>query len=122
MNIFITLTKTHYHLSKLSVFQATDDTSDTKRFDIEGSGLHNFPDIMLQSTQSIEELHAGQNKLQEIALNALTDFPNLKILRLPGNEFKYFPEALLDIEELTVLDLANNQIDVIPSEIWRLKK
>lgn len=122
MNIFITLTKTHYHLSKLSVFQATDDTSDTKRFDIEGSGLHNFPDIMLQSTQSIEELHAGQNKLQEIALNALTDFPNLKILRLPGNEFKYFPEALLDIEELTVLDLANNQIDGIPSEIWRLKK
>lgn len=77
---------------------------------------------MLQSTQSIEELHAGQNKLQEIALNALTDFPNLKILRLPGNEFKYFPETLLDIEELTVLDLADNQIDIIPGEIWRLKK
>lgn len=90
--------------------------------DICGSGLQAIPEIVLQSTNIVEELLAGQNKLQEIALNALTDFPNLKILRLPGNGFKSFPRALLDIYGLTVLDLANNEIDEIPDDISKLEK
>lgn len=89
--------------------------------DIGGSGLQTIPEIVLQSTHVVEELLAGQNKLQEIALNALTEFPNLRILRLPGNGFKNFPEGLLDICGLTVLDLADNQIEKIPEEISRLE-
>lgn len=90
--------------------------------DIGNSGLQTIPEIVLQSTNVVEELLAGQNKLQEIALMALGGFPCLKVLRLPGNEFKVFPEALLQINALTVLDLADNEIQSIPDDIADLKQ
>lgn len=90
--------------------------------DIGNSGLQTIPESVLQSTNVVEELLAGQNKLQEIALNALAAFPCLKILRLPGNEFKLFPEALLQISGITILDLADNEIQSIPDGIADLKR
>lgn len=90
--------------------------------DIGNSGLSTIPEIVLQSTNIIEELLAGQNKLQEIALMALSGFPCLRVLRLPGNEFKEFPETLLQITGLTVLDLADNEIKSLPDEIADLKQ
>lgn len=90
--------------------------------DIGGSGLKTIPEIVLQSTDVIEELLAGHNKLQEIGLRALSDFPNLKVLRLPGNGFKKFPESILNIIGLTVLDLADNSIESLPQEIFHLEK
>lgn len=90
--------------------------------DIGNSGLQTIPEIVLQSTSIVEELLAGQNKLQEIGLMALSGFPCLKILRLPGNEFKMFPESLLQITALTVLDLADNEIQSIPDDISNLQK
>lgn len=89
--------------------------------DIGNSGLQTIPEIVLQSTNVVEELLAGQNKLQEIALLALASFPSLKVLRLPGNEFEVFPEALLQISGLAVLDLADNEIQSIPGDICQLK-
>ena len=90
--------------------------------DIGNSGLQTIPEIVLQSTATVEELLAGQNKLQEIALMALSGFPCLKVLRLPGNEFKQFPEPLLQIGGLKVLDLADNEIAAIPEVICDLSK
>lgn len=90
--------------------------------DIGNAGLETIPEIVLQSTNMVEELLAGQNKLQEIALMALSGFPHLRILRLPGNDFNIFPESLLHIASLTVLDLADNHIQSIPDDISELKK
>lgn len=70
---------------------------------------------------SVEELLAGQNKLQEIGLNALADLQSLRILRLPKNGFVTFPVALLNLRALTVLDLSDNEIEVIPTDIHRLE-
>lgn len=90
--------------------------------DIGNAGLQTIPEIVFQSTNVVEELLAGQNKLQEIALTALAGFSCLKVLRLPGNEFNVFPEPLLQISALNVLDLADNAIKSIPEEISNLKQ
>lgn len=90
--------------------------------DIGNSGLQTIPEVVLQSTSVVEELLAGQNQLKEIALMALAGFQSLKVLRLPGNEFKVFPEALLQITSLTVLDVADNEIQSIPDDIAQLKQ
>lgn len=70
---------------------------------------------------SVQELLAGQNKLQEIGLKAIADLQNLRILRLPQNGFNTFPSALLDLTEITVLDLSDNDIEIIPQDIYRLE-
>jgi Leucine-rich repeat (LRR) protein len=103
-------------------FQATVETSEPKRMDIGGSGLQTIPEIVLQSTNTVEELLAGQNKLQESSLRTLADFNNLKVLRLPGNGFKNFPDPIFDIHGLKILDLADNDITKIPERISQLKK
>lgn len=90
--------------------------------DIGNSGLQTIPEVVLQSTSVVEELLAGQNQLKEIALMALSGFPSLKVLRLPGNEFKVFPEALLQITTLTVLDVADNELQSIPDDIAQLEQ
>ena len=90
--------------------------------DIGNSGLQTIPEVVLQSTSVVEELLAGQNQLKEIALMALSGFPSLKVLRLPGNEFKVFPEALLQITTLTVLDVADNELQSIPNDIAQLEQ
>ena len=71
---------------------------------------------------NVEELLAGQNKLQEIGLNAIADLQNLRILRLPGNSFTEFPSALLNLCDLTILDLSDNEIEEIPHDIYRLER
>jgi Leucine-rich repeat (LRR) protein len=103
-------------------FQATVETSEPKRMDIGGSGLQTIPEIVLQSTNMVEELLAGQNKLQEGSLRSLADFNNLKVLRLPGNGFKTFPDPIFDIHGLKILDLADNEVSKIPERISQLKK
>lgn len=70
---------------------------------------------------SVEELLAGQNKLQEIGLHALSELHCLRILRLPGNGFSEFPTSLLNLTELVVLDLSDNEIFDLPNEIYRLE-
>ncbi|XP_055381976.1 protein phosphatase PHLPP-like protein isoform X2 [Condylostylus longicornis] len=99
---------------------ATSETNDSKRLDIGNSGLRTIPEVVLQSIEDVEELLAGQNKLQEIGLQALAQFSQLQILRLPGNGFSSFPLSLLSITSLTVLDLADNSIDKLPDEISQL--
>ncbi|GAB0089409.1 Protein phosphatase PHLPP-like protein [Sergentomyia squamirostris] len=100
---------------------SSKDVSDVKCLDIGGSGLQTIPEIVLKSTSTVEELLAGQNKLQEIALTTLVEFPNLKILRLPGNGFTSFPAPLLNITALTVLDLSDNEIQSLPDELADLE-
>lgn len=89
--------------------------------DICGSGLQAIPEIVFQSIDTVEELLAGQNKLQEIGLKALADFQSLRVLRLPGNGFKTFPKTLLNLTGLKVLDLGDNEIQEIPHEIFRFE-
>lgn len=102
--------------------QASKGVGDGKCLDIGGSGLQTIPEIVLRSTSTVEELLAGQNKLQEIALATLAEFPNLRILRLPGNGFTSFPAPLLNITALTVLDLSDNEIQSLPDELADLEK
>lgn len=100
-----------------------DQSTYPKRLDIANGGLQTIPEVVLQTPNNVEELLAGQNKLQEIALTALSTFSNLRILRLPGNDFRVFPEPLLHITApLAVLDLADNLIQTIPDEIGNLDK
>lgn len=102
--------------------QATVENSDAKRLEIGQSGLQTIPEVLLQTKNSVEELAAGQNRLEESAVRSLSEFRNLKILRLPGNSFKAFPSGLLNLTGLTLLDLTDNEVDKIPEKISLLHK
>lgn len=88
--------------------------------DLCNSGLQTIPEVVLQSIDDVKELLAGQNKLQEIGLKALSQFPQLQVLRLPQNGFTKFPSPVLLINGLKVLDLSDNGIEVIPAGISQL--
>ena len=78
--------------------------------------------MFLQAPTSVEELLAGRNKLQEIALRALGQFTYLKVLRLNGNALKEFPDSLYQLRNLRLLDLSENEIRKLPDSISALKR
>ncbi|KFB39127.1 AGAP009086-PA-like protein [Anopheles sinensis] len=98
------------------------DRSTSLRLDLGDSGLQQIPDIFLQAPNAVEELLAGRNKLQEIALRALGQFTYLKVLRLDGNGLKDFPDSLYNLRNLRLLDLSENEIRKLPDTISALKK
>uniref|UniRef100_T1GPS6 Uncharacterized protein n=1 Tax=Megaselia scalaris TaxID=36166 RepID=T1GPS6_MEGSC len=61
-------------------FVASNEPSASSRLDLCNSGLQTIPEVVLQSIGDVKELLAGQNKLQEIGLKALSQFPQLQIL------------------------------------------
>ena len=81
-----------------------------------------MPEVILQSSHLVEELLADHNKLQESALKALTEFKKLRVVRVSSNCFKKFPEQLMDIQNLTVLDISKNEIDRLPDNIFKMEK
>lgn len=90
--------------------------------DISGSGLHIIPEVILQSSNLVEELFADHNKLQESAMKALTDLKKLRVLKVTANHLKKFPEQIMDIMNLTVLDISKNEIDKLPDNIFKMEK
>uniref|UniRef100_A0A182PDE7 PPM-type phosphatase domain-containing protein n=1 Tax=Anopheles epiroticus TaxID=199890 RepID=A0A182PDE7_9DIPT len=97
------------------------DRSTSQRLDLDDSGLQQIPDVFLQAPNAVEELLAGRNKLQEIALRALGQFTYLKVLRLNGNALKEFPDSLYQLRDLRLLDLSENEIRRLPDSISALK-
>lgn len=102
--------------------QATTEVCEPRRMDISYSGLHIMPEVILQSSHLVEELFAEHNKLQESALKALADFKKLRVVRLAANHFKKFPEQLMDIQNLSVLDISKNEIERLPDNIFKMEK
>lgn len=102
--------------------QATTEVSEPRRMDISGSGLHIMPEIILQSSHLVEELFVDHNKLQDSALKALTDFKKLRVLRIAANHFKRFPEQLMDIPCMSVLDVSKNEIEKLPDNVFKMEK
>ncbi|XP_055544111.1 protein phosphatase PHLPP-like protein [Wyeomyia smithii] len=96
-----------------------DDTGDgdTRRLDLGESGLQQIPEIFMQSSANVVELLAGKNKLQELALRALGEFTELRVLRLNSNGLKSFPDSLFNLRNLTLLDLEENEIRKLPERI-----
>ena len=90
--------------------------------DITGSGLHIMPEVILQSSHLVEELFADQNKLQESALKSLREFKKLRVVRIAENQFKKFPEQLLDVQNLSVLEISKNDIERLPDNIYKMEK
>ncbi|ETN60765.1 adenylate cyclase [Anopheles darlingi] len=97
------------------------DRSTNQRLDLDDSGLQQIPDIFLQAPNAVEELLAGRNKLQEIALRALGQFTYLKVLRLNGNALKDFPDSLYHLRNLRLLDLSENEIRKLPDSMSAMK-
>uniref|UniRef100_A0A182MFZ6 PHLPP-like RA domain-containing protein n=1 Tax=Anopheles culicifacies TaxID=139723 RepID=A0A182MFZ6_9DIPT len=98
------------------------DRSTSQRLDLDDSGLQQIPEVFLQAPTAVEELLAGRNKLQEIALRALGQFTYLKVLRLNGNALKEFPDSLYGLRNLRLLDLSENEIRKLPDSISALKR
>lgn len=90
--------------------------------DISGSGLCIMPEVILQSSHLVEELFADQNKLQESALKSLKEFNKLRVVRIAENQFKKFPEQLLDVQNLSVLEISRNDIERLPDNIFKMEK
>lgn len=97
-----------------------DPVTAARCINITGSGLHAIPDAIVPAMADAQELHAGHNQLQAIGLRTIADLSALRVLRLPGNGFAQFPGALLAMRALRVLDLGDNRIEALPTEMWRL--
>ena len=99
------------------------------QLDLSGLGLEELPPEIGKCTQ-LEMLVLG-GKLDEEKRNwlgnKLTEFPdvvlqltNLKILNLSGNQITAIPEAIGQLSNLTKLNLKGNQITQIPEALGQL--
>ncbi|WP_293153618.1 COR domain-containing protein [Microcoleus sp. bin48.metabat.b7b8b9.023] len=98
------------------------------QLDLAGLGLEELPPEIGKCTQ-LQRLILGkldEEKGQFIG-NKLTEFPdvvlqltNLKILNLSKNQITVIPEDLAQLSNLRELNLSNNQITVIPEAIAQL--
>ncbi len=96
--------------------------------DLSGLGLEELPPEIGKCTQ-LETLLLGKfdEEKRESVGNKLTEFPdavlqltNLKILNLSRNQITAIPEAIGQLSNLTLLYLHNNQITSIPQAIGQL--
>ena len=93
------------------------------QLDLSGLDLEELPPEIGKCTQ-LETLLLGEKfyeEKRELVRNKLTEFPdavlqltNLKILNLHGNEITEIPEAIGQLSNLTLLYLGHNQITKIP--------
>ncbi|MEG4006095.1 leucine-rich repeat domain-containing protein [Microcoleus sp. Pol11C1] len=98
------------------------------QLNLSGLGLEELPPEIDKCTQ-LETLVLGKwdEEKEELLGNKLTEFPdavlqltNLKILNLSNNEITSIPDAIGKLSNLTQLDLSNNQITYIPEVIGKL--
>ncbi|WP_293338100.1 leucine-rich repeat domain-containing protein [Microcoleus sp. CAWBG58] len=116
---------TRSHLLQL-IDKAADEGS--TELDLAGLGLEELPPEIGKCTQ-LETLVLGKydEKKKEWIGNQLTEFPdvvlqltNLKILNLSNNQITVIPDAIGQLSQLTELNLGNNQITLIPEAIGQL--
>ncbi|MEG3987745.1 leucine-rich repeat domain-containing protein, partial [Microcoleus sp. S28C3] len=99
------------------------------QLDLSELGLEELSPEIGKCTQ-LETLLLGgkfdEEKIEWVG-NKLTEFPdavlqltNLKILNLGGNQITAIPEAIWQLSNLTQLDLRGNQITAIPEELCQL--
>ena len=98
------------------------------QLDLSGLGLEELPPEIGKCTQ-LETLVLGKldEEKEEWVGNKLTEFPdavlqltNLKILNLSRNQITSIPEAIGQLSNLTQLDLMSNQITAIPEALGQL--
>src|SRR4028118_1290273 len=98
------------------------------QLDLSGLGLEELPPGIGKCTQ-LETLLLGKWHEEKKAWvgNKLTEFPdavlqltNLKILNLSSNQITSIPEAIGQLSNLTRLDLWGNQMTSIPEAIGQL--
>ena len=98
------------------------------QLDLSGLDLEELPPEIGKCTQ-LEKLVLGKldEEKREWVGNKLTEFPdavlqltNLKILNLSSNQITAIPEAIRQLSNLKQLDLWNNQITSIPEAIGQL--
>ncbi|MCC3489753.1 MAG: leucine-rich repeat domain-containing protein [Microcoleus sp. PH2017_16_JOR_D_A] len=117
-------------MTREELLQLIDKAADEGQteLDLAGLGLEELPPEIGKCTQ-LETLVLGKydEEKREWIGNKLTEFPevvlqltNLKILNLRNNQITSIPEAIRQLSHLTELDLSNNQITVIPEAICQL--
>ncbi|WP_373537879.1 COR domain-containing protein [Microcoleus sp.] len=117
-------------MTREELLQLIDKAADegSTELDLAGLGLEELPPEIGKCTQ-LETLVLGKRDEEkgEFLGNKLTEFPdvvlqltNLKILDLSRNQITVIPEAIAQLSNLTQLDLRNNQITVIPEAITQL--
>ncbi len=117
-------------MTREELLQLIDKAADEGQteLDLAGLGLEELPPEIGKCTQ-LETLVLGKwdyEKRKWIG-NKLTQFPdvvlqltNLKILNLSNNQITLVPEAIAQLSNLTKFDLSNNQITSIPDAITQL--
>ena len=99
------------------------------QLDLSGLDLEELPGEIGKCTQ-LETLLLGEKfyeEKRELVRNKLTEFPdavlqltNLKILNLSENQITSIPEAVGQLSNLTKLDLSENQISSIPEALRQM--
>ncbi len=99
-------------------FARLQEVWQTRYLDLSNSGLREFPPE-LRYLESMTSLNLGFNTLRDIPPNNLSD---LRELNLCSNVFTMIPPPVIsDMTSLTVLDLTDNPIVVVPIEIADLQ-
>ncbi|TAG92981.1 MAG: leucine-rich repeat domain-containing protein [Oscillatoriales cyanobacterium] len=117
-------------MTREELLQLIDKAADEgwTELDLAGLELEELPAQIGKCTQ-LETLLLGKldKEKRKMVGNKLTEFPdvvlqltNLKILNLSHNQITAIPEAIAQLSNLTQLDLSFNQITVIPEAIAQL--
>ncbi|KAL1124718.1 hypothetical protein AAG570_001341 [Ranatra chinensis] len=90
-----------------------------ERLDLSGNDLCRVPDSLGLSWPGLRELDLSRNRLEAgpQALGPLSSLRSLRALSLAANALSALPQVVLALDNLTVLDLSDNDITYLPPEL-----
>ncbi|KXJ12812.1 leucine-rich repeat-containing protein 40 [Exaiptasia diaphana] len=95
-----------------SLPQELGNSNSLKRLDCRQNMIESFP--CLSKCTSLKELYLGNNRISKIDSSDLNGLPCLSILDLRDNKIDIIPDEITVLSELERIDLSNNEISSLP--------
>lgn len=100
--------------------EPTEQPETNKKIDLSNQNLQKVPDYIFTQT-SLKELNISNNKLTGSIQAEIRHLQNLTILNLSNNQMTGIPAEIGQLHGLQVLDLSNNQLTNLPYELGNLQ-
>ncbi|ORX85413.1 L domain-like protein, partial [Anaeromyces robustus] len=106
------------HNELVSIFTEKQSFPKLQRLDLRNNKLQFIGEQV--SCPELKELYLTSNRLSSLG-SLLKSATNLNILDIYGNVFKEVPKDILNLKDITRLDLGNNDISELPPRLGLLK-
>ncbi|KAK5850976.1 hypothetical protein PBY51_001804 [Eleginops maclovinus] len=99
-----------------------EEGSDT--LDLSNCKLISFPDGVFRVLKSVADniriISLAENEMKSISSKFFLNFPQLRELDLRGNIITKLPDAVLEAEHLTSINLAYNSFSIFPDKLTEI--